>query len=337
MPPVRPRLNTPATAPDLSRKSLMDKGLVRKLRVVAAGACLLAMPQIPAVLPTQTAWAVEPPESVYAPPAPPRDDVGVNEGAVRIALDVSYQTDYVFRGIERFEYDPDFALVPPPATLSKEDYANLQVDGKLTFDLGRLPSPFVHLFINVAEDSSGEDSSFQEIRPTVGFDWTIRPLKFSAGHTSFIFPESSTDANGVPESSEVFARLEIDDSYFFRTTRPMLSPYVFAAYDYDEFEGLYVEAGVRHSMPVEDTPITLTAHAHVAYVSGLSELYGASGGFQHYEVGLMGELSLNTLFNFSKRFGEWSFRGNINYTGEIEQDLRASSQLWGGAGISLRY
>src|SRR5690348_5463427 len=40
-------------------------------------------------------------ESVYAPPAPPREEEGVNEGAVHFDLLIGYFTDYVFRGIER--------------------------------------------------------------------------------------------------------------------------------------------------------------------------------------------------------------------------------------------
>lgn len=334
MTPVRPPESTPTAAAARPNPRKCRWGLALATAMLAPAAAGAA--ELPRAI-TGPISLQQPPESVYAPPVPPRDDQGVNQGAINVELSVSYLTDYVFRGIERFEYDPDFALVPPPSSAAKEDYANLQIDGKLSFDLGRFPSPFVQLFVNVAEAPSGDESSFQEIQPTVGFDWTLRPLIFTAGHTSFIFPESSVDANGVPESSEVFARLEIDDGYFFRTPRPVLSPYVLAAYDYDEFKGLYLEAGVRHVLPIEDTPITLIFDGSVAYVSGMSELYGDSGGFQHYQLGLTGDLSLNNVFNFSKRYGEWSFRGYLNYTGEIDEDLRASSQMWGGAGIAFRY
>src|SRR5690606_16741966 len=67
--------------------------------------------------------------SVYAPPAPPSPTDGVNQGGVHIDLRVNYMTDYVFRGIEILE-------VP-----ASEDVANLQVEAKLQWDLGRLPSP----------------------------------------------------------------------------------------------------------------------------------------------------------------------------------------------------
>jgi hypothetical protein len=61
-------------------------------------------------------------ESVYAPPAPPREEEGVNEGAVHFDLLIGYFTDYVFRGIERFD-----------AALGHEDRAN-STDCRLRLD-----------------------------------------------------------------------------------------------------------------------------------------------------------------------------------------------------------
>jgi hypothetical protein len=289
----------------------------------------------------QPLMAQQPRESVYAPPTPPREGEGINEGAVQVSFDVGYFTDYIWRGIERFEFDPEFPRDPdsPPANpqAEKEDAANIQLNVKLRWDLGKLPSPFVHAFVDAAEDTAEGDSSFREIRPTVGFDWNLRPFLLTFGNTNYIFPESDFDFNGVPESGEVFARVEIDDSYFTRLEKPLLSPYVFCAYDYDKFEGFYIEAGVRHVMEIEETPITLAFEGHVAYVSGLAEVFGDSSGFQHYQAGMTMEYSLNQLFNFSTRYGDWSIRGYVYYTGGIDNDLSAVDQLWGGAGIGFRY
>jgi|SRR5687768_4135999 len=264
------------------------------------------------------------PESVYAPPAPPREDEGVNEGGVHLVLDISYFTDYVFRGIELFE---------PPG---HEDRANLQINGKLSFDLGKVPHPFVGAFVNSAE--ADPISTFQEIRPYVGFDWNLRPLLLTAGYASYIYPDRDP-----LETQEIFGRIELDDSYFLRSERPLLSPYVFAAYDLDLYNGWYLEAGVGHDFEVEDTGLTIRAEGHVAYVyrHELFDLVPADeeeeSGFQHYQVGLIGRYSLNNLFNVSRRYGEWGFVGYLYYTDSIDDDLRADDQLWGGAGINFRY
>lgn len=263
------------------------------------------------------------PESIYAPPSPPSETEGVNQGAVHFDLSVGYFSDYVFRGIELFQ-EPE-----------ADDQANLQIDSKLSWDLGKFPHPFIAVFVNYAD--SDPISSFQEVRPTLGFEWTIRPLILSAGHTTYIYP----DRNEF-ETSEAWAQLKIDDSYFLRTEQPLFSPYIFGAYDYDLYNGWYFEAGVSHDFVIEDTGLTITALANVAYVHG-SELYARLpnqrnvDGLQHYDLGLIGTYSLNKLLNFTERYGEWSLQGFVHYTDGIDDQLQSTSQVWGGAAIVFRY
>jgi hypothetical protein len=262
------------------------------------------------------------PESVYAPEPPARLPDGINEGGVNFELTIGYFTDYIYRGIEPFEQP------------SSEDSANLQIDAKLAWDLGKLPHPFIAVFSNIAE--SDPISTFQEIRPTVGFEWNLRPFIVSSGFTSYIYPDRDDQ-----DTSEIWLGIELDDSYFLRTERPVLSPYVFAAYDIDLYDGWYIEAGVQHSFPIENLGLTLTGQACVGYVYNNS-LYsttpgGEDTGFQHYQLGLIGEYSLNHVLNFSQRYGQWSILGYLYYTGKIDDDLRADNQLWGGAGVGFKY
>jgi hypothetical protein len=264
------------------------------------------------------------PESIYAPPQPPREDEGVNEGGVNVDLVVRYMTDYVYRGI-------DFSEVG-----GAEDAPNLQVEGKIAWNLGKLPHPFVGIFVNVFD--SDPISRFQEVRPSFGVDWPIKPLLLSAGSNTYIYPERDE-----MNTSEVYGQIKLDDSFLFSSQRPMFSPYIYAAYDYDLYNGWYFQAGVSHDFVFEDTGFVLTALADVAYVMGQQQylLHPATSsddvGFQHYDLGLIGSYSLNTLFNFSRRYGEFSLEGYLYYTDNIEHDLRADTQLWGGVGIHFRY
>ncbi|MGB7160898.1 MAG: hypothetical protein WBD40_22735 [Tepidisphaeraceae bacterium] len=275
-------------------------------------------------------------ESVYAPPDPILESTGVNEGSVRFDLAVSYLSDYVYRGIEesqriagtRAEGDvvgrPDFS----------ENAANIQIDAKMTFDLGKAPHPFVGVFVNTFD--ADPESQFQEIRPFVGLEWTLRPIIFTVGHNSYIYP----DRDQI-NTTEVFGQITVDDSYFFRTDEPILSPYIYAAYDYDLYDATYIEMGVQHDFVLEGTGIVLTAQASVAYVDGY-ELFAEPGaendsGFQHYQFGLIGSYRLNPLLNIPQRYGDWTFKGYLYYTDGIENDLRADTQVWGGAGIGFSY
>lgn len=264
------------------------------------------------------------PESVYAPPAPLRENQGVNEGGVHLDLNISYFTDFIYRGIELFEAPSD------------EDTANLQIYGKLSFDLGKLPHPFVAVFVNIAE--SDPISTFQAIWPYLGFDWNLRPFILSAGYTSYIYPDRDN-----MDTQEIWAQLVLDDSYFLKTDKPLLSPYIYAAYDFDLYNGYYIEAGVSHNFEIENTGLTITAEAEIAYVYhfALFDENPADGneeqGFQHYQLGLIGNYSLNRLLNIPKRYGEWSIIGYLYYTDGIDHNLRADDQIWGGAGIGFRY
>jgi len=260
--------------------------------------------------------------SVYAPPSPASENEGLNAGGVNLDIEVRYMTDYEYRGIERFD-----------STTSHEDSANLQWEGKLDWNLGKLPHPFIGLFVNVAE--SDPISNFQEVRPFFGGEWNLRPFILSTGHTTYIFPDRK-----ALETSEVWGKVELDDSYFFNSDRPLFSPYIMGAYDYDKFHGWYIEAGFHHDFIFEDIGLTLRAEASVGYGRGYELFRGPTGkdtGFQHYQIGMVGSYSLNQLFHFSARYGEWKLKAYINYTDGIDNLLHCDTQLWGGAGIEFRY
>jgi hypothetical protein len=276
------------------------------------------------------------PPSVYAPPSANPEGEGLNEGGVYVDLDVRFMTDYIYRGLD-FSDGQGFGSLATSgggtSSFGQEDGLNLQFDGKITWDLGKLPHPYVELFVNVFD--SDPESRFQVVQPTFGLEWNLRPLIVNIGQQSYIYPERD-DLN----TAEIFTKLTLDDSYFFRTDRPILSPYFYAAYDYDLYDGWYFETGIKHDFPIGDTGITLTGIADVAYVLGDAQ-FSANGtsdtGFQHYDLGLIGTFSMNSIFHFSRRYGEFSVKGYLFYTNGIDTDLLADPQVWGGAGIVFHY
>jgi hypothetical protein len=275
------------------------------------------------------------PPSVYAPPELPTEAEGTNQGAVGLDFSVSYFTDYIHRGVELFEAP------------GSEDQLNLQFDGKISFDLGKLPHPFVQVFVNVAENDPV--SNFQEIRPTVGFDWMIKPLVISAGYTTYLYPDRDDF-----ETSEVFLRLGLDQNITVGG-QYIPTPYVMGAYDFDLYDGVYLEAGLEYVLRFEDIGLALNFVGNVAYVSNWDAYpVGNNGpfagifttpqtteptlsGLQHWQVGVIGEYSLNNLLNISPRYGEWLLRGYLFYTSDFDADINATDQIWGGAGITFRY
>jgi hypothetical protein len=286
-------------------------------------------------VPVYLAQPAEPP-SVYAPIEPEREEEGTNKGGLNIDLNFRYLTDDMYRGVSHNR--AVVVAVPGQPTQGKLHAANFQTDGKLSFNLGNFPHPFVGVFANV--NDSDPLSRFQEIRPFYGFDYTIRPLIFSVGGNSYLYPERER-FNPSPNTSEAFIKLTLDDSYFFRTPNPIISPYAYAAYDYQRNKGWYLEAGMKHDFILDDFGVILSPYADVAYVSHFPQQFITIGqhasGFQHYDVGLVGSLSLNHLLKLSPRYGQFAIEGYFTYTGRFSNPIFANREVWGGVGLKYRY
>jgi hypothetical protein len=142
-------------------------------------------------------------------------------------------------------------------------------------------------------------------------------------------------------TGEVYAKVNFDDSWLFQTDKPIFAPYIYAAYDYDKYDGWYFEGGLRHEFELEGTGLTLAAVASIGYV--LDQPFfatipgGKDTGLQHWQVGLIGRYSLNQLFHISTRYGTWNLEGYLYYTDQMDDALKAETQVWGGAGINFRY
>lgn len=261
-------------------------------------------------------------ETIYAPPDVTEARGGFNEGALSLEIGGRYMTDYVFRGLE---------LVEPAES---EDAFNFQLEAALRMDLGRLPDPFFHVFTNTAE---GDDiSNFQVIRPSVGLEWETESFTAAVGTQSFTYPDRDD-----LDTSEVFIDLRINDGVFVSEEGPILGPFIFAAYDFDRFEGFYAEAGLRRTFHFVDGHVRLTIEGLVGYVNDY-DIYSMvptndGSGFSHYQIGAIVEYRLNSLLNISRRYGQWSAAGYLYYTDGIDNELAATTQLWGGGGVVFRY
>jgi hypothetical protein len=262
-------------------------------------------------------------ESVYAPPTVPREDQGINQGGVNVDLTFTYLSAYIYRGVDHTKF---------PGRTQKPD---LQFEGKVSFNTGKFPHPFVGVFANVY--NADPVSRFQEIRPYGGVEWTLRPFTVAAGVNAYIYPERE-----ALNTAEVWMRITFDDSTLFRTERPLLSPYVYGAYDYRLNNGTYLEAGIKHDFIIEDTGVTVTVFGDIAYIDGIKQVFifknKLSHGLQHYDAGLIVSYSLNHLFHFSRRYGDVSLNGYLTYTDGINRKvLHADTTVWGGVGLVFKY
>ncbi|HET6248563.1 MAG TPA: hypothetical protein VFE47_12750 [Tepidisphaeraceae bacterium] len=265
---------------------------------------------------------VEEPPSVYPEIMPAGDEIGTNTGGVNFGLDVDWLTDYVYRGVDQ-------------STPGRRPENALQFDVNAEFDLGKLPHPFIGLFVNVF--NSDPISRFEEVRPYLGLDWNLRPFKVVGGFNSYIHPNRKN-----LDTQEVFASVTFDDSLVFRSATPIFSPYVYGAYDISLYNGFYLEAGLKHDFVFEDWGLTLSPRGDIAYIFNDPYFEGTvararDSGLQHFDVGLVGLYSLNHLLKINRRYGEFSVKGSLYYTARIDKEVNANTLIWGGVGLEFRY
>lgn len=258
------------------------------------------------------------------PSSPPEwGDQHLNNGGTHFSLDFAYANKYVYRGL-----DHDIVA-------THGNSLNLLIDGRLEFDFGKYPHPFVELFTNIYD--ADPISRFQEIRPIVGADWNLRPFDLELENIDYIYPDR--EAFNVPE---IDTKITLDDSLLFHTTKPIFSPYILGAYVYQKNQGWYLEFGLKHDFAFQDLGLVITPEVNVGWISGLNQQFVIvnpvhNTGWQHFEFGVTISYSLNVLLNVSKRFGEFDVKGYGFYDDRLSTYITASNAVWGGIGLGFKY
>ena len=290
--------------------------------MIAGGVLAVSAPVVRAQVASPFQLLDEQPMSVYVAQETPTPEQLTNQGGVHFSLDVSYLSHYLYRGVDQ---------TTPPLKNEKP----LQFNSRLDFDLGKLPHPFLGLFVNLFNNDPV--SKFEEVRPYVGVDWTIRPITIGAGYTSYIFPNREGK-----DTQEIWMSLGVDDAAIFHTAHPFISPYVYAAYDFDKYDGFYIEGGIHHDFDVANTGLVLTGVADVGYAAHdkyfvADPNHPQTTGWQHYDVGMELTYDLKGVFGIPRRYGTWEVKGYLYYTNGIESELKGDTRVWGGVGLSFKY
>lgn len=246
-----------------------------------------------------------------------------NNGGANLSIDFAYANKYFYRGVNH------------DAVASHGNSLNLLFDGRLEFNLGQYPHPFVELFTNIYD--ADPLSRFQEIRPIAGADWDVKPFDFQLSEVSYIYPEREN--YNYPE---IDIKITLDDYLLLNTDKPVLSPYILGAFEYQKNEGWYVEFGFRHDFVFEDLGLTVSPQLAVAWISGLRQQFVfinnvRNTGWQHLEVGGTLSYSLNHLLDVSKKFGEFDVKAFGYYDEHLNSRITASNGFWGGIGLGFKY
>lgn len=261
-------------------------------------------------------------ETVYAPPGGAElAEPEAGGGSFRTELGLGYASAYVYRGVERSQANDH-------GTGKVTGGSNLQVDGRLTWESDGPWRPFAGVFANFWD--SDPENQLQEVRPTAGVGWAGRPMRLSAGVTSYVYP-GQTGSN----TNEVFLRADLDERALLSVEQPIVSPYVLAAYDFDANHGWYGEVGISHDFTVAGCGLTLTPVARMACTDHMRQSFvlrtAESGtGWQHWDAGLVAGYRLNTILNLPTTAGNWRVEGYLFRTQHLADATLGDSVTWGG-------
>ena len=270
---------------------------------------------VPGLLLLTLAAAAQDRPRVYAPPMLERDDAPAADVRELLPLHgnvtIGVATDDVFRGVE----------LNPSA-----DGAHAQLSARLTLgDDGLGPRPFA----GVVADAAGDGGfALQSLRPAAGVEVVGEWGTVALGHRSLLFPDGGLDTN------EVFVESAVSEYY------SLFQPFGLVAYDYDRYDGLYAEAGLRVALAKPTDNLGLNIEVVTGYAQDYGLLAGPDGddtGFAHYRLGVSARYGLNELLNLPRDRGEWSVLGEIGYVDGLDGRLRADTQVFGGVSLSVRF
>ena len=173
-------------------------------------------------------------------------------------------------------------------------------------------------------DIFGNKGEFTEVDYYVDYSADvpgIEGLGFSVGAIYYDFPNTT-----LLSTTEVYWGLSLDT---------FLSPSVTFYHDVDEAEGLYISAGIGHSIDLgEDSPVSIDL--------GASYGWGDSS-YNNYYWGLDKSLSNDILLSaaFPFEVGGWSVTPSVNYSILVDSDIKDSdvyspdnSEFYVGIGLS---
>ncbi len=170
--------------------------------------------------------------------------------AQTVGADLGLFSSYVWRGLSLTNKpvaEPDLYVTFPAGA------ASITLGGWANIDLGK----YDNATKDISESGGSSAFNFAEFDPWAEISYTVGKATLTGGATAYIYPNKNTaplfaltsDFNTV----ELYGKVAFDAP---------LSPKLAAWYDVDKIKGLYAEASIAHSVPLnEKTALSLGALA----------------------------------------------------------------------------
>lgn len=240
------------------------------------------------------------PEAGYAEDVPAEE----LDKAWYVALDLTYNSKYVWRGINV----TDDHVLQPAVTVGYEGLSfNIWGNRDLT-------------------DENDMASDFNEIDFTVDYSWEYEDLGFSVGAIRYTFPHG-----GGKSTTELYGAVAVDT---------MLSPTLAVYADVEEADGAYATLGVAHSF---GQVLEFAEGVGMAFDVGATVGFGSSNYNEFYfgqDKSAFTDLLLEAGFPIDLGDG-WALTPAVYFSQLLDDDIRDSvdddTNVWGGVTLSYAF
>ena len=299
------------------------------------------------------AWVLMPAPAVRAAESPDAAGAGAHEmprkaepaqaeempKAFGFAIDYTYTTDYVWRGINLSEYDGEGSEDPNHQmgvgfTLATEPLVGT--------DFGTFGVSFWFEWYG-GQAELGSDGSLQEVDYTVNWARSVPglPLAVELGWIAYEFPQLTDDGRCT---QEIYASLALEEEELFGME--IVNPYFAYYLDVDDVRASWMEFGISHEFTPADVgagnvpclePLTVTP----SFVMGIDHRYydeagfgGATGVDTHIgnlQYGLDVGYDIGSALGMPPEYGSVTLNGFLRFSQAIHNESPAVyDTFWGG-------
>ncbi len=160
----------------------------------------------------------------------------------------------------------------------------------------------------------GVNDDFSELDLYASYAWSLGPIDGEGGFIFYTFPRD----NG-PDTWEFFVALSTDEI-------PFVTPGLAFYYDFDAFEGGWLEFSLSSSIPVVEDVISIDPFAAISYDF---EYNSSDNDFNNVQIGVEIPIALSENITLS---GYVAYSWSLDAIDDFQDD-----EFWGGAAISFSF
>ncbi len=268
---------------------------------------------------------------------------------ITFIVDYTYVSDYVFRGVNRSEFDGEDG-----------ERCNSQLTVGAAWDTGVVGTfgftIWWEWYSGQLEMDPASHTRLQEVDYTIYWAYDLReivpslPVIFETGWIAYTFNNATGDCY---YTHEWYWGFYLNDGELLGLDQGILNPYIVWYLDLDDYRGSFIEMGMSHDfiladLGMDNTPILKDITVTPSAVMGIDHRYfyptnesnNKATRLANVLYGLAVAYDLSGALNLPERYGNITITGFMNYSHAIANKLRhdlISDEFFGGVSATYEW